>query len=115
MSLLPRPRKAKNAPDDLLDGSGRACFFEAAQNVSERAIPFLTEFLNRDDNAYRTLGGFDLVGRRQFVEGADGDLHLILSDAELAHQSVAQRLAQVDTLRLNEEDRPQILAGHLRF
>ena len=71
-------RQPEDAPDNLLNRRGRPGFFQAAEHIGKGAIPPLAQFLHRDDHPNRALRRGDILHPFEFIEPADGDLHLVV-------------------------------------
>src|ERR1035437_10214091 len=95
-------RKPENTPNNLLNCGGGAGLLETAPHVGERAIPPFPQLLNGDDDADGALSSLDLVRPRQFVQGAHGNLDLVLRNAEITSEPLAQWLTGIHALRLQQ-------------
>ena len=114
--LLPLSiRQAKDASHDLFNSRRRSRFPEAAKHISKWTIPAFTQLLHRDDEPDRAFCRSDVLHVLQLIEGSDGNLYVVFSNAKFSRQTVSKRLACIHSLCLEQHDRPQIFTCLLRF
>ena len=106
-------REPQDATDDLLDSRRRASFLEAAKHIGKGAVPALAQFLDGENEAHSAFRRSDVCDAFQLFQPAHGNLHLVFRDIEFLHEPVAQWFAVVHTLRLDEQDRPEIFSSRL--